>query len=123
MRKIQIIFAAVSAFGLSVPAPVAAIPNNETFSPNPNLSAEDELCVSIGVLAEMVMRARQDGVSAPTIIDRVAQGSEADALLKAMVKWAFALPRERTASARDNAVSEFSSEAYLSCLNSSDEQG
>lgn len=82
-------------------------------------SDREEYCKSIYDLSEIIMKARQNGVSMKRSIEIVSTTYNNDKLsielAKSVVEWAYSKPMYQTDVFKRNAINEFAEKAYYSC--------
>jgi hypothetical protein len=75
-----------------------------------------ERCASVGMLAEVIMTGRQQGVSLAASLEAVGDDSSISALARAMVLEAFSRPRYQTRPVQQNEIADFRDRMHLICL-------
>ena len=77
-----------------------------------------ESCEDVSSVAEVIMKARQDGVPMKTQYSRAAKSDNAEfaAWAKEMITIAYDSPKYTSKRYQDQAVSEFGSRVFVQCL-------
>lgn len=72
----------------------------------------DEMCATFATYAEVVMKARQGGVSLGEVLDTI----DGEPVLRGLVMLAYDQPRFSTAEYQQEAIDVFRDEVHLGCL-------
>lgn len=77
-----------------------------------------DACKHASEIAEAIMTARQNGATAPDVMDAALKDTppESKKLMEAIVLDAFDVPRYRTKEPQDREISEYASKIYTRCM-------
>jgi len=74
------------------------------------------MCQSIGATAEMIMKARQGGVSIDRMIEIAAEGEELQELMYELILEAYDYPHVTSERVVENVIREFKNKTFLDCV-------